>query len=463
MRRLLLVLTAVYTVLLITRPHEFLPSLTESSLLQIILLCGFAVWLFVPDKGIELAQFQAIPFFLFFVWLSLGIGGGWWGGIVPALEKLVPPILLFVILSGSVRSIHELKFYSLIVIACACIIVTHGHFQSTEGIGWTGSEMIEGRITYSGIFNDPNDIGLLIVLSVALVIFQLGVQRGKLMRLVLWSSLGWLLYGIYLTDSRGTMLAVLAVFGLEARRLYGNVVVGIAGTGVIAVLFAYTRLAELDAEEASAGNRVEAWYEGLQMLIQNPGFGVGWGMFSDYNFGLTAHNSLILAMAELGLFGYTMWMALVLLSGLMIYRLAQDPGIRKKMAPEAPTNWLANRTASLSVEQTSALNEQSPVVAAAEIDSKRGAQVVADEQTERLAARALLLAAIGFAVGAFFLSQSFKAMLFINIGLIVGRYLGMREVGIAVPDYGLPGYLPMVFGLTIASVAGMWVFVRILL
>ena len=447
MRRLLFVLTTIYTVMLITRPHEFIPSMAESPLLQILLLASFGVWMLTPDKGTELAQFRTIPVFLFFVWLSLGIGGGWWGGIVPALERLVPPILLCVILTGCVRSVDDLRRYSLVVILCTCIIVLHGHYQRTLGIGWTGSPMIQGRITYSGIFNDPNDIGLLIVMSVAFVFFQLRVRVAAMMRLAMWAALGWLLYGVYLTDSRGTMLAILAILGIEARRKYGNTVVAIAGSGVVAVLFAYTRFSEIDGDEASAENRVEAWYEGVQMLIDNPGFGVGWGMFSDYNFGLTAHNSIVLAMAELGLFGYTFWLALVLLSGLMIYQLAFGENIEVKAPAAAPT-WLA-KSGSVPVVDPEPPSDVPPITI--------------EESLERLAARAILLAAIGFMVGAFFLSQSYKAMLFMNIGLILGRYLGMREAGIAVPEFRLATRLPMVFGAALASVVGIWVLVRVLL
>ena len=109
----------------------------------------------------------------------------------------------------------------------------------------------------------------------------------------------------------------------------------VAAAIAVPVLVAFTRLAEVDAEEASAQGRVDAWYEGIQLLTEHPVFGVGWGMFSDYNFGLTAHNSVVLAMAELGLVGYTFWLALVGLSGWMIYRLA-FPGRAPAPQPTRP-------------------------------------------------------------------------------------------------------------------------------
>jgi hypothetical protein len=82
---------------------------------------------------------------------------------------------------------------------------------------------------------------------------------------------------------------------------------------------------------------------------------------------------------------------------------------------------------------------------------------------ERLAAYFLLFGLAGFGVGAFFLSQSYKAMLFMNCGLIVGRFLGQREAGLPVPRLGIGMQLPRMFTVAIASVVGMWLLVRVLL
>jgi putative inorganic carbon (HCO3(-)) transporter len=436
MRKLLFILTVIYTVLLIIRPQEFTPSLAQTPILQITLLTAFGVWILCGNKGVDLPQFALLPILLVVIWFSLGVGGGWWGGIVPALNTMLPPMLLLVIVSGAVRSLSELRTYSLVLVACAVTLVYHGHLQVTFGTGWTGQPMIEGRITYSGIFNDPNDMGLLIVLAIALTIYNLKLTASWLGRLVLLGVVCWLLYGVYLTDSRGTLLATLAVLGLELWMAYGKAVVITVAALAIPVLVATTRLAELDAEEASAEGRIDAWYEGVQMLVDYPVFGVGWQMFSDHH-GLTAHNSVVLAMAELGLVGYTFWLALVFLSGWMIWRLAFPPAPPKK-APALP--WLAAATP-------------------AEVEPAPTPQ----EQSQRQAARALLFAACGFAVGAFFLSQSYKAMLFLNCGLIAGRYLGMREAGLALPRFSLASNLPLIGASSLASVIGMWILVRVLL
>lgn len=440
MRALLLILTIVYTILLIIRPQEFIPGLAEAPILQILLLTAFAVWVFRADKGVDLPQFALLPALLLFVWLSLGAGAGWWGGIVPALNTLLPPMLLFVIVTGAVRSLRELRLYSLVLIACASTLIYHGHLQRTYGVGWTGQPMIEGRITYSGIFNDPNDMGLLITLALALAIYNLGLSRSALAKLLFLAVMGWLLYGVYLTDSRGTMLATMAVVGLFLWSRFGKAVVIVLGALAVPVLIASTRLAELSAEEDSAQGRVDAWYEGIQLLTTNPLFGIGWQNFSDHNGGLTAHNSVVLAMAELGFPGYIVWLAMVFLSGWMIWRMAYP--IQATPHPASALPW------------------EAALAAAAEPEKPPPSEA---ELAERRAARALLFAACGFAVGAFFLSQSYKAMLYLNCGLVAGRYLGMREAGIVLPVFTLSGSLPRIAASAFGSVIGMWLLVRVLL
>ena len=436
MRKLLFLLTIVYTILLIIRPQEFTPGLQQTPLLQIVLLTAFGTWCFSAGKGLDLPQFSLLPLLLVFVWLSLGIGGGWWGGIVPALEAMLPVMFLFLIVSGSVRSLAQLRAYSVVLIICACVLVYHGHLQVTQGIGWTGQPMIEGRITYSGIFNDPNDMGLLIVVAIALAIYLLKAAQSKLLRLVMIAAIGWLLYGVYLTDSRGTMLATLVVLGLELWAAYGKVAVATVGVIAVPVLVATTRLSELDSEEASAEGRIDAWYVGIQLLQEHPVFGVGWQMFSDYN-GLTAHNSVVLAMAELGFFGYVVWLAMVFFTGWMIWSLAYPPA-PPKPAPTLP--WIKQ------AEPEAPAPAPSP-----------------GELAQRLAARAVLYSACGFAVGAFFLSQSYKAMLYLICGLVAGRYLGMREAGMELPKFRLWGSLPRIGATAAGSVIAMWILVRVLI
>lgn len=411
-----------YFVLLMLRPHEFLPQLQQVPLLQYVLLTGMLVWLFRADKGLAQPQFKLLVPFLIVVWIGMGLNG-WWGGIVKAVDQLLPPIFFFILASGAVRSLRQLHFFMVLLLACACVLVLHGYYQLQTGVGWTGSLPIEGRITYSGIFNDPNDLGLVFVMSLAICLYLVGLVQSFLIRLAVFAAFGWVGYGVLLTNSRGTMLGSLVVIGYFVHRRYGRTGLMISAVAAIPVLLATTRLAQLDSDDESAEGRLDAWYEGIQLLISHPVFGVGYSNFSDYN-RLTAHNSLVLAMAELGLVGYAIWLAFVALSGYMLYWL----GFRCE-------SWLKSQG-----------RELTPAIA-----------------TELAASRALAVAALGFATGAFFLSQSYKYMLFLTCGLAVGRYLGVSQVVGPLPKLGFFSHFPRLMALVFGSILGLYVLVRLAL
>src|SRR6185503_3560738 len=64
---------------------------------------------------------------------------------------------------------------------------------------------------------------------------------------------------------------------------------------------------------ASTEERYEAWATGIQMFRDSPLFGVGNGQFVEHHY-LTAHNSYVLALAELGLVGMFLWGAVLYLT-----------------------------------------------------------------------------------------------------------------------------------------------------
>jgi hypothetical protein len=419
MRTTLFGVFLAYMILLIIRPQEFVPALQQVPILQFTLLGAFGLWIATPDKGLKLPQFVLLIPFLLVAWIGMGLSG-WWGGIVKILNLMLPPMFLFLAATGAVRSVGQLRTLMWVLLGCAGVLVLHGHWQLRDGVGWTGSEPISGRITYSGIFNDPNDMGLLFVVCIASVLYLRQTTSSKIGRLLLLASLGWLLYGVYMTDSRGTMLGTLAVLGFSVVRRYGYAALVAAGALAVPVLLARTRLAQIDADEASAEGRLDAWYEGIQLLLDYPFFGVGFSNFSDHHT-LTAHNSLVLAMSELGLIGYPVWLALVGYSALMLYRLSFAP---------VPTQ------------------------------ARENADLV---DREIAASRALFAAGLGFAVGAFFLSQSYKFMLFLMCGLAVGRFIGANAAAGNLWSCSISAPLIKWPAIAFASIVVLWLGLKVLL
>ena len=80
---------------------------------------------------------------------------------------------------------------------------------------------------------------------------------------------------------------------------------------VAAVAVGPSRMGQLNATEASAQGRIQAWSAGIQMFKMRPLYGVGFAKFRDHNDNIVAHNSFVHSFAELGLLGALCFTAMV--------------------------------------------------------------------------------------------------------------------------------------------------------
>jgi putative inorganic carbon (HCO3(-)) transporter len=410
---------SVYLLLLLLRPQEWTEALKQVPILQGLLIVCVLLWLRRGHKALRMAQFPLLVWFVAATVVSAA-AIGWLGSLASEYQVLGPILLMFAVLTTVAQELWMMRRIMRITIFCACLMVLHGYLQLKNGVGWTGMQPVQGRITYVGIFDDPNDLGQLLVVCIAFCSY-LRTQAATALRTLYLLVIGWLCYGIYLTDSRGTMLAGLAVFAMVAARRYGKIGLAVLGAMTVPVLALHTRFGEISAQEQSASDRIDSWYQGFQMFLSRPLTGVGLGQYEDHNL-LTAHNSVVLPMAELGLLGFIPWFGLVVITARMVY-------------------WLAY---------------EARTPASAEFD----ADVVA---AEREAGYALLVAAVGFAVSAFFLSTSYKHMFFFILGIIVARFYRAREIFAGAPTLSLPAQIPLLVVCAFVAISSMWLLTRVLL
>src|SRR5262249_4116124 len=111
-----------------------------------------------------------------------------------------------------------------------------------------------------------------------------------------------------LSKSRGGVLVFLAVLGTYFVQRYGRRGALIGAMVAVPALI----LGGRSGSEASASSieRLECWLAGVQMARDYPIVGVGLGRFVEHHI-LTAHNSYLLAPAELGLPGMILWSLLM--------------------------------------------------------------------------------------------------------------------------------------------------------
>lgn len=242
------------------------------------------------------------------------MANGWLGGAIPALEDFLPSALAyFLVLLHCKTKRHVqaltvlLLFICLFVIARGFIDLRLGNYESSYLMSQKDDmETAILRIRGMSFLNDPNDLAQLLV-SVIPLLFVFWAERRFLRNatLVLVPSC-LLIFGMYLSHSRGGVIALIAVLLVAGRKRLGTlrsaIFAGIAFASTLALNWSGGR--EISVEAGSG--RMEAWATGLQLVRSHPIFGVGYRAFTDYS-DITAHNSIVVCAAELGMIGLFFW------------------------------------------------------------------------------------------------------------------------------------------------------------
>ena len=176
-------------------------------------------------------------------------------------------------------------------------------------IGLFGTTSIGERIRYLGKLEDPNVLSLVTGIGLPIALGFYVRKRTATSLMVMVGALALDAQCAIFSQSRGGQLVVLVVLGT-----YFVQRVGVRGLILGAALALPVMLlgGRDDASDSSA-ERLECAVAGMKMIASHPIFGVGQGQFVEHHF-LTAHNSFVLAAAELGFAGMMMWTAIVYLS-----------------------------------------------------------------------------------------------------------------------------------------------------
>ena len=178
------------------------------------------------------------------------------------------------------------------------------------------------RIRGRSFLGDPNDFAQFMVSLIPIMFLSWG--KGATLRnfFLVYVPSGVLLFGMFETHSRGSMVALMIMCIVALRRRIGlvrSVVIGMAlFAGLSAVGYSGGR-------DVSAGDdRVAAWAGGLMLIRSHPIFGVGFNRFSDF-YEITAHNTFVVCAAELGLVGAFFWVLLMYVTVRNSLETEKDP------------------------------------------------------------------------------------------------------------------------------------------
>jgi O-Antigen ligase len=181
-----------------------------------------------------------------------------------------------------------------------------------ERVGLFGTYTIEDRVRYRGELHDPNEVALTICAGALSLLIGFALRKRRpLWTLLLSAGVGIVFFTVFQTQSRGGLVAAMLVPAIYLLRRYGPLSMLPAAIVALPVLLLGGRSGE--AADVSTQLRYEAWATGLDMFHHNPIFGVGPRQFGEHHF-LTAHNSYVLTLAELGLPGMILFVCVLYLS-----------------------------------------------------------------------------------------------------------------------------------------------------
>jgi hypothetical protein len=197
-----------------------------------------------------------------------------------------------------------------------------------EHPGLMNTTSIGGRVRYRGIFQDPNELAWALSMALPFVFVwyeRRGARGGSRIPDQIVVALVLVAFGIcnVLTQSRSGQISLMATVGVYFIRRFGW-----RGIAFGAVLAAPILLLGGRSDESSTNERLECWAEAFELWREHPLIGVGARQFGQHHF-LTAHNSVLLALAELGPIGLGLFTAVIYAAfkiTLQVQRdLADDP------------------------------------------------------------------------------------------------------------------------------------------
>ncbi|MEX2175675.1 MAG: O-antigen ligase family protein [Pirellulaceae bacterium] len=198
------------------------------------------------------------------------------------------------------------------------------HPRQTNLDAATGDLTSSYRLAAFGVFADPNDLSMIVVLSMLICLGAIFYRKLGTARFAIVVPLLFLGYVLALTESRGGLIALIVGMAAFFFNRFGVSRAGAAFAGVVVLLLMVYGGRQADIAGGISGGtgsqRTDLWYSGLQMMKWHPILGIGHGRFVQEE-GLVAHSSYVQALAEWGLVGGTLFIGLIYIVLVSVWRL----------------------------------------------------------------------------------------------------------------------------------------------
>jgi O-antigen ligase len=244
-------------------------------------------------------------------------------------------LIFYLLLVALVNTPGRLRTFLCCLAAFACVQIVLALLQQYHFVDLAALRPIEEqqdalahgevitryRICGTGIFHDPNDLGVLAATAIAICLYLLGEavsRRGRSRWIgapICLAALGLFGRALLLTQSRGAFIAMLAGIATFSVARIGWIKSVLVAIFVLPLIhFAFTgRQANINVHRTTAQLRLGLWSKSLAQFFHSPLLGIGQGRLASV-IGQVAHNSFLHGFTETGFFGGTFFLAAFVLA-----------------------------------------------------------------------------------------------------------------------------------------------------
>jgi O-antigen ligase len=394
------VLTLIYIALALLSPVDLLPSLAEYrvELLLVLVTLLFSLPGLLDSRFFRIPQVYLLAGLFVAVFLSEALASQWIGGGWIALQHFLPAAVVFYLVVLNCQNVRRLRMLVFLLAVIAVFYVIQGARAYLAGdltssflqVIRVSDGTVALRMEGLGFLHDPNELAQFLVMILPFVWIRWRQGSALQNALFVIAPTAFFIWGIYLTHSRGAIIALVVILMLALKDRMSLLPTIVGGVLAFSLFMAINFSGGREISLQGGSDRLALWGDGLRLFRQSPLFGVGFESFPAEDFGHTAHNSFVVCLAELGIVGYSLWV------GLLVFTFAG----------------LNSLIASLSLgpaEADSATSNHDEI-------SEMSDSEIADVDKW---ARAIRISLAGFLAAAWFLSRAYVLPLYLILGMAV--------------------------------------------
>lgn len=311
------------------QPGILWPELADFRPMLVVLLIALVLGLMKKNIAIRLATFKHPIFLLLIVFIAAQVLSVYETGATGMLNEFSywSAFPLFVLVSVLLISQPiYLRRYVLGVVAGSMGIVFYGIYAVIAEL----PAAVGGRAGAYGMYENHNDYSFIIIQTLPFIYMFWRGERGILCRNFYLICMIACAAGIFLSLSRGGVLALvleaglLVAFTVQGRKRY-FLLPSLVLAGALAIGYQWSMREEnqgsnYTAEDAQS-SRFELWRAGKKMFLDKPLFGVGSRRFGEFsqeyeeishdNLGKNSHNTFIEILATSGIVGLGAFLLMV--------------------------------------------------------------------------------------------------------------------------------------------------------